>query len=111
MFQSKKWITLSFFRINIPLLQILVIMSKFIPQTLNMHPEFRIAACKKLKELRKKHGYSQSAVAYKLNMEQNSYSRLEAGMTKIDIERLQQITSLYKICLMDFLQDITPPLQ
>ncbi len=74
-----------------------------------MYPELRSATCQKIKVLRKKQGYSQAETAALLNMEQNSYSRLEAGMTKMDMERLHQIASLYKVCIKDFLHDITPP--
>lgn len=59
--------------------------------------------CLKLKELRKKHNYSQLDVADLLNIEQNTYSRLESGKTKIDIERLQKIADLYKIPIDEFL--------
>jgi transcriptional regulator with XRE-family HTH domain len=65
--------------------------------------------CRKIKSLRKKHSYSQEEVAVLLNMGQNTYSQLESGKTKIDIERLQQIADFYKISVHDFLCGITPP--
>ena len=64
----------------------------------------KIIICQKIKQLRKKHGYSQEDVAILLNMEQNTYSRLERGETKIDIERLLQIAQLYKISIHDLLE-------
>lgn len=65
--------------------------------------------CQKIKQLRKKHGYSQEIVAILLNMEQNTYSRLERGETKIDIERLLLIARLYKISIHDLLEGLPPP--
>jgi transcriptional regulator with XRE-family HTH domain len=65
--------------------------------------------CQKIKELRKKHGYSQEDLAILLNMEQNTYSRLERGETKIDIERLAQIAQLYKVSIHDLLEELLPP--
>jgi transcriptional regulator with XRE-family HTH domain len=64
--------------------------------------------CRKIKELRKKHGYSQEDVAIGLNMEQNTYSRMERGETKLDIERLQQIASFYKISVHDLIDELPP---
>lgn len=64
--------------------------------------------CRKIRSLRKKNGYSQEEVAVLLNMGQTTYSQLEAGKTKIDIERLLQIASLYKISIQDFLKDLPP---
>lgn len=64
--------------------------------------------CRKLKELRRKHGFSQLDVSVGLNIEQNTYSRLERGETKLDIERLQQIALFYNISIHDLL-DAPPP--
>ena len=47
-----------------------------------------------MKLLRKKHGFSQEDVAINLHIEQNTYSRMERGKKKLDVERLQQIASL-----------------
>ena len=65
------------------------------------------AICRKIKILRKKHAYSQDDVALLLNMSQNTYSQLESGKTKIDIERLQQIAGFYKINIQEFF--LPPP--
>lgn len=69
----------------------------------------KIIICQKIKQFRKKHGYSQETVAILLNIEQNTYSRLERGETKIDIERLLQIAQLYKISVHDLLDELHPP--
>ena len=71
--------------------------------------QVRIVICNKIKELRKAQGYSQEDVAMLLNMGQNTYSQLESGKTKIDIERLYQIACLYKVSLHELLNELPPP--
>lgn len=44
-------------------------------------------------------GYSQEYMSLQLNMSQNAYSRIERGITKIDIERLQQIAFVLSVDL------------
>ena len=55
------------------------------------------------------HSYSQDDVAFALNMEQNTYSRMERGETKLDIERLEQIAVFYEISLYQLLDGLPPP--
>lgn len=62
--------------------------------------------CYKIKELRKKNGLSQATVAEAINISQNSYSLLESGKTKIDVERLIILAKLYNISVDYF---FTPP--
>jgi transcriptional regulator with XRE-family HTH domain len=69
----------------------------------------KIIICNKIKQLRKKHGYSQEEVAEMLNMGQNTYSQLESGKTKLDIERLHQIACLYKVSLNELLSELPTP--
>ena len=64
---------------------------------LTMKDSLKIVICGKIKQLRNQHSYSQEDVAIVLNMGQTTYSQLESGKTKIDIERLYQIAHLYKI--------------
>jgi len=71
-----------------------------------MDNNLKESICRKIRSLRRKNGYSQEDVALQLNMGQNSYSQLEAGKTKIDIERLQQIARLYKISVHDILEEL-----
>lgn len=66
----------------------------------------KFVICERIKSLRKKHGYSQFDIADMLNMSQNAYSELESGKRRLDIERLEQIATHYKITL---LQLIPPP--
>ncbi|OSZ73707.1 hypothetical protein CAP36_17010 [Chitinophagaceae bacterium IBVUCB2] len=74
-----------------------------------MNNNWKPSICQKIKDLRKKHGYSQEEVASLLNIGQNTYSQLESGKTKIDIERLHQIAVLYKIPLHMLLGELPPP--
>lgn len=74
-----------------------------------METRLKEAICKKIRTLRKKHGYSQEDVAVLLNMSQNTYSQLESGNTKIDVERLYHIARLYKISVQDILEELPPP--
>jgi len=57
----------------------------------------------KIKTLRKLKGFSQEQMAEKLNMPQNSYSRIETGNVKLDIERLQQISNVFEMSIEDVL--------
>jgi transcriptional regulator with XRE-family HTH domain len=50
----------------------------------------------KLKLLRKQKGFSQLHVADALHITQNTYSNLETGKTKIDIELLLRFAEFYK---------------
>lgn len=74
-----------------------------------MKDNLKEAICSKIKGLRRKNGFSQEDVAIRLNMGQNTYSQLEAGKTKIDIERLQQLAQLYKISVHDIIEGLPPP--
>ena len=74
-----------------------------------MKGNWKLSICQKLKDLRKKHGYSQEELAELLHIGQNTYSQLESGKTKIDIERLHQIAKLYKVPLHLFLDELSPP--
>lgn len=72
-----------------------------------MENSLKATICPAIKELRKKHGYSQEDMAIALNMQQNTYSRMKRGETKLDIERLQQIASFYKTYLHDLLNKLS----
>lgn len=68
----------------------------------------REGICKKLKSLRGKFGYSQQDVAEALHINQNTYSDIETGKIKIDIERLFAIAEFYKISVHELLE-VSPP--
>ena len=48
-----------------------------------------------LREARKELGYSQHYVATVIGMSQNNYSRIESGKSKITIEQVQKISSVF----------------
>lgn len=52
---------------------------------------------KNLKKIRESKGVRQSYLAEKLNISAMSYSRMESGATKIDVERLKIISSLLDV--------------
>lgn len=62
------------------------------------------AICEKLKALRIKNGYSQEDVAEALYISQNTYSLLETGKTRLDIERLFLIAEFYKISVYELIE-------
>ena len=69
----------------------------------------KFVICRKIKELRLSHHYSQADVAEKLHMSQNAYSELETGkVKKLDLERLSQIATLYKVPISLIIEN-TPP--
>lgn len=49
---------------------------------------------KKLSELR---GYTQCYMAKELNITQGAYSLIENGISKLDVEKLEQIASILKL--------------
>jgi transcriptional regulator with XRE-family HTH domain len=46
--------------------------------------------------------YTQDYVAYKLNISQNAYSKIELGQTKISLKRLYDIADIFNMPLNDF---------
>lgn len=57
---------------------------------------------RKIKLLRESNNYTQQYVADELNISQNTYSLIEKGLTKLTIERLEQIAEFYRIEVADF---------
>ena len=57
----------------------------------------------KLKEYRLKIGLTQSEIAFKLGMNQQSYSRYENGTTEPNIETLIKIADFFQISIDDAL--------
>lgn len=51
----------------------------------------------KIRTIRELKGYSQDFMAEKLNISQKTYSRLESGHVKLDIERLRQISEILEV--------------
>lgn len=57
----------------------------------------------KIRKLREIHGYPQEYVAFQLGVSQAAYSKKETGRTELSLTVLQQVSTLYKISLMDLL--------
>src|SRR5690606_26158058 len=51
----------------------------------------------KIRTIRELKGYSQDFMAEKLDISQKTYSRLESGHVKLDIERLRQISEVLEV--------------
>jgi transcriptional regulator with XRE-family HTH domain len=63
-----------------------------------------------IRKKREQKNYTQEYLAYKLNISQNAYSKIELGYTKITVERLFQIADVLEITageLLDAEQDET----
>ncbi len=59
---------------------------------------------KNLKTLRELHDYTQDYVADYLGVSQNTYSLMERGETRITIDRLETLATLYNMDLADILK-------
>ncbi|HEY9533858.1 MAG TPA: helix-turn-helix transcriptional regulator [Mucilaginibacter sp.] len=56
-----------------------------------------------IRKKREERNYTQEYLAYKLNISQNAYSKIELGYTKITVERLFQIAEVLEISAADLL--------
>ncbi|MFD2872415.1 helix-turn-helix domain-containing protein [Mucilaginibacter ximonensis] len=56
-----------------------------------------------IRKRREEKNYTQEYLAYKLNISQNAYSKIELGYTKITVERLFQIAEVLEIGAAEFL--------
>jgi transcriptional regulator with XRE-family HTH domain len=54
-------------------------------------------AGKNIRTLRQKHGWSQTDVATQLNISIPAFSKIECGITDINLSRLKQIAELFKV--------------
>lgn len=59
----------------------------------------------KIKKIREFKNYTQDYMANKLGMSQNSYSRIESGQTKLDIDRLKEISKLLDVPVETMVSD------
>jgi transcriptional regulator with XRE-family HTH domain len=57
----------------------------------------------KIKEFRKKRGYTYEAMAHELNTSPAAYRKIELNQTKLTVERLMQISSILEAKLEDLL--------
>lgn len=65
----------------------------------------------KIKRLRKDQGLSQANMAESLHVALKTYQNIEAGITRIDIDRLGQIAGILEVGVHDLLDRETPPPQ
>jgi transcriptional regulator with XRE-family HTH domain len=56
-----------------------------------------------IRKKREQKNYTQEYLAYKLNISQNAYSKIELGYTKITVERLFQIAEVLEISVGELL--------
>lgn len=57
----------------------------------------------KIKEYRKKKGYSYETMAHELNTSAAAYRKIELNQTKLNVERLQQIAQILEAKIEDLL--------
>ncbi len=55
------------------------------------------ALCKRLKQLRESSGFSQQAIAKKLDVSQSAYSQIESCQTSISLNHLKILANLYNV--------------
>lgn len=58
---------------------------------------------KNIRQLRQKNGWSQGEVAKRLNISIPAFSKIETGITDINISRLAQIAGLFEVSTMDII--------
>jgi transcriptional regulator with XRE-family HTH domain len=56
-----------------------------------------------IKKLRQKNGWSQSEVSKRLKISVPAFSKIETGITDINITRLSQLANLFEVNLMDII--------
>ena len=59
----------------------------------------------KIKQKRKERGYSQDYMANQLGITTSAYSKIERGETRIDIDRLKQLSETLETDVIDLLSD------
>lgn len=59
----------------------------------------------RIKEMRKRRGYSQFQLAQKLELSQNAYSKLELGRSNLTLDKLFDIAEILETKVVDFFDD------
>ncbi|MDN3582992.1 helix-turn-helix domain-containing protein [Mucilaginibacter flavus] len=59
----------------------------------------------KIRTIREAKNYSQFYVAYKLNISQNTFSKIELGYVKLTVARLIEIARILEISVPDLLNE------
>ncbi len=58
----------------------------------------------KIKKIRELKGYTQEYLAQELGISQNSYSNIESGTVKLSLNRLEQISHILDVDVIDLLK-------
>ncbi|KOY85770.1 hypothetical protein AD998_06025 [bacterium 336/3] len=66
-----------------------------------------LESAQKLKKLREKYGYTQEQLADFLQVSQSSYSRLETGEGKLNLEQIDKLAEAYEMDIVSFLHYLT----
>ncbi|MCU0438939.1 MAG: helix-turn-helix domain-containing protein [Raineya sp.] len=66
-----------------------------------------LESAQKLKKLREKYGYTQEQLADFLHVSQSSYSRLETGEGKLNLEQIDKLAEAYEMDIVSFLHYLT----
>jgi transcriptional regulator with XRE-family HTH domain len=61
-----------------------------------------------MRVLREVNGYTQEYIASELGINQNTYSKLESGQTRLTVDRVKKLAELYKITPEYFFSDELP---
>lgn len=64
----------------------------------------------KIKQCRERQGFSQEFVAEKLKITQSSYAKLESGVVKITLDRLQKITEILELDINELINSKDQPI-
>src|SRR5690606_32454125 len=62
---------------------------------------------KRILNLRLQHRYSQEYMAHQLSISQNAYSKLERGLTNLNLERLREIADIFGVSMRDLMGDLS----
>jgi transcriptional regulator with XRE-family HTH domain len=60
---------------------------------------------KNIRQLRQKNGWSQGEVAKRLQISIPAFSKIETGITDINISRLDQIADLFEVSTLDIISE------
>lgn len=63
----------------------------------------------RMRSLRAERNFTQEYVAYKLEISQRAYSKIETGKTKLRIEHLIQLAEIFQIPVRYFFEDLEFP--
>jgi transcriptional regulator with XRE-family HTH domain len=74
-------------------------------QTLSLKNDQMNIIGKNIRQLRQKNGWSQNEVAKRLQISIPAFSKIETGITDINISRLDQIAKLFEVSTLEIISD------